>query len=58
MSGKTIGALRRNLIGPLKQMLYARGYTVVDHRAENYLTTSRMLHIFSTENSEWWSSMN
>lgn len=43
MSGKTIGALRRNLIGPLKQMLYSRGYTVVDHRAENYLTISKGL---------------
>lgn len=41
MAGKTIGALRWNLIGPLKQMLYSRGYTVVDHRVENYLTISR-----------------
>lgn len=41
MAGKTIGALRRNVIGPLKQILHARGYTVVEHRAENYLTISR-----------------
>ncbi|KIL46944.1 large subunit terminase [Jeotgalibacillus alimentarius] len=40
MSGKTIGALRRNVITPLKRMLKARGYQVKDHRAENYLTIS------------------
>lgn len=41
MSGKTIGALRRNVITPLKRMLKARGYKVKDHRADNYLTVSR-----------------
>lgn len=44
MAGKTIGSLRRNVIGPLKQMLYSRGYIVVEHRAENYLTIRRGLH--------------
>lgn len=38
MSGKTIGALRRNVITPLKRMLKSRGYKVKDHRAENFLT--------------------
>lgn len=41
MAGKTIGALRRNVIHPLKRMLRGRGYKVQDHRAENYLTISR-----------------
>ncbi|QHZ52169.1 PBSX family phage terminase large subunit [Paenibacillus larvae] len=43
MSGKTIGALRRNVIGPLKQMLISRGYQVIDRRADNYLIISRGL---------------
>lgn len=38
MAGKTIGALRRNVITPLKRMLKSRGYKVRDHRADNYLT--------------------
>jgi PBSX family phage terminase large subunit len=38
MSGKTIGALRRNVLTPLKRMLKTRGYKVKDHRADNYLT--------------------
>nr|5OE8_A Chain A, Large subunit terminase [Deep-sea thermophilic phage D6E]5OE8_B Chain B, Large subunit terminase [Deep-sea thermophilic phage D6E]5OE8_C Chain C, Large subunit terminase [Deep-sea thermophilic phage D6E]5OE9_A Chain A, Large subunit terminase [Deep-sea thermophilic phage D6E]5OE9_B Chain B, Large subunit terminase [Deep-sea thermophilic phage D6E]5OE9_C Chain C, Large subunit terminase [Deep-sea thermophilic phage D6E] len=38
MAGKTIGALRRNVITPLKRMLKSRGYRVKDHRADNYLT--------------------
>ncbi|MEW6661954.1 MAG: PBSX family phage terminase large subunit [Bacillota bacterium] len=41
MAGKTIGALRRNVIGPLKRMCKSRGYRVHDHRADNYLTISR-----------------
>lgn len=40
MSGKTIGALRRNVITPLKRMLKSRKYKVKDHRADNYLTVS------------------
>lgn len=38
MAGKTIGALRRNVITPLKRMLKSRGYKVKDHRADKYLT--------------------
>jgi PBSX family phage terminase large subunit len=41
MAGKTIGALRRNVIRPLKRMLRGRGYRVHDHLAEHYLTISR-----------------
>lgn len=40
MAGKTIGALRRNVITPLKRMLKSRKYKVKDHRADNYLTVS------------------
>src|SRR5690625_1687949 len=40
MAGKTIGALRRNVITPLKRMLRSRKYKVKDHRADNYLTVS------------------
>lgn len=38
MAGKTIGSLRRNVIAPLKQMLYSRGYKVEEHRADNLIT--------------------
>src|SRR5690606_13759040 len=41
MAGKTIGALRRNVIGPLKQMLISRGYMVEDKRSDNLLIISR-----------------
>jgi PBSX family phage terminase large subunit len=41
MAGKTIGALRRNVIGPLKQMLFSRGYRVEDRRADNLLIIRR-----------------
>jgi len=38
MAGKSIGALRRNVIRPLKKVLKGRGYKVKDHRSgENYL---------------------
>lgn len=38
MAGKSIGALRRNVIRPLKKVLKGRGYKVRDHRStENYL---------------------
>lgn len=40
MSGKTIGALRRNVIIPLKRILKSRGYKIKDHRADNCLTIS------------------
>jgi PBSX family phage terminase large subunit len=41
MSGKTIGALRRNVIGPLKRMLKSRGYYVHDNITDNVLTITR-----------------
>ena len=34
---KSIGTIRRNVIPILKQMMEAIGYTVIDHRSENYL---------------------
>ena len=38
MAGKSIGALRRNVVQPLKKVLKGRGYKVRDHRSsENYL---------------------
>lgn len=37
MAGKTIGALRWNVIQPLKRILKGRGLKVKDHRADNYL---------------------
>lgn len=37
MAGKTIGALRRNVVRPLKRILRGRKYKVRDHRADNYL---------------------
>lgn len=43
MAGKTIGALRRNVIGPLKRMLASRGYQVHDNKTDNVLTISRGL---------------
>ena len=41
MCGKTIGALRRNVITTLKLMLRARGYQVTDKRADNVLIIRR-----------------
>lgn len=41
LCGKTIGSLRRNVIQPLKRMLISRGYTIKEHRAENYITISK-----------------
>lgn len=41
LSGKTIGALRRNVVGPLKRMLRSRGYRVHDDFTANMLTISR-----------------
>ncbi|NHN33529.1 PBSX family phage terminase large subunit [Paenibacillus agricola] len=40
MAGKTIGSLRRNVVGPLKRMLQSRGYRVHDDRTQNVLTIS------------------
>lgn len=44
MSGKTIGALRRNVIQPLKRILRGRGIKFKDHRADNYLTITYRGH--------------
>lgn len=39
--GKTVGSLRRNVIGPLKEMLFTRGYKVIDRQSENKLIVSK-----------------
>lgn len=44
MSGKTIGALRRNVVQPLKQILRGRGVKFKDHRADNYITITYKGH--------------
>lgn len=41
LCGKTIGALRRNVISTLKQQLRSRGYSVQDRRSDNYLVVSK-----------------
>lgn len=41
MAGKTIGSFRRNVLNNLKLMLKTRGYTAVDHRADNLLVVKR-----------------
>lgn len=41
MAGKTIGSLRRNVVGPLKRMLKSRGYGVHDDLTGNVLTITR-----------------
>ncbi len=42
LAGKSIGALRRNVVQPLKKVLKGRGYRVKDHRSsENYLEITR-----------------
>lgn len=41
MCGKTIGSFRRNVLFWLKLMLKSRGYTVVDHRADNLVIISK-----------------
>lgn len=38
MCGKTIQSLQRNVIKQLKKILKSRGYTVEEHRSENYMT--------------------
>lgn len=42
--GKTVGALRRNVINDLKRMLVARGYSVDDKRSSSMLVISRAGH--------------
>lgn len=41
MCGKTIGSFRRNVLFWLKLMLRSRGFTVVDHRADNLVVVTR-----------------
>lgn len=38
MCGKTVGSLRRNVVGPLKQMLLSSKYSIQDQRADNLIT--------------------
>ena len=38
---RSSGALRRNVVNTLKQMLLAMGYDCVDHRADNYLEITK-----------------
>lgn len=44
MCGKTVGALRRNVIHDLKLMLASRGYMVEDRRSDNLLIISGDSH--------------
>lgn len=41
MCGKTIGSFRRNVLFWLKLMLYSRGYSITDHRADNLLVVRK-----------------
>lgn len=41
LCGKTIGSFRRNVLFWLKLMLFARGYKVKDHRADNLIVVTR-----------------
>ena len=41
LCGKTIASLRRNVVGVLKQMLTARGYTAAERRGDNLLIVTR-----------------
>lgn len=41
MCGKTMGSFRRNVLFWLKLMLRSRGFTVVDHRADNLVIVTR-----------------
>lgn len=41
MCGKTIGSFRRNVLFWLKLMLKSRGYSVIDHRADNLVVITR-----------------
>lgn len=41
MGGKTVGSLRRNVITPLKNILRARGFKIVDNKTDNSLIISK-----------------
>lgn len=45
MAGKTISALRRNVIIPLKRMLKSRGYRVQEHLTAHSMTIKRNGHV-------------
>ena len=45
LCGKTVGSLRRNVIGPLKQMLMSRGYKMEDARSEGMICISRTIMV-------------
>ena len=45
LCGKTVGALRRNVIGPLKQMLKSRKYRMEDARSDGCITISRTIKL-------------
>lgn len=37
MCGKSIGSFKRNVLAPLKQMLLALDYDIIEHRTDNYI---------------------
>lgn len=41
MAGKTVGSFRRNVLGPLKKMLWSRGYRYQDFRSDNLLEVKK-----------------
>lgn len=41
LGGKTVGSLRRNVITPLKQVLRARGFKLVDNKTDNSIIISK-----------------
>jgi PBSX family phage terminase large subunit len=43
--GKSIGAVRRNVVNDLKRMARSRGYAVMDRRSENVLIVTRGSHV-------------
>lgn len=45
LCGKTVGALRRNVVGPLKQMLKSRKYRMTDTRTEGCICISRTIKV-------------
>lgn len=45
LCGKTVGALRRNVVNPLKQMLKSRGYRMEDARTEGMICISRTMKV-------------
>lgn len=51
VSGKSIGALRRNVVKPWRQLLAAKGIDHVWHRSENWIQVgSNTYHLFGANN--------